>query len=172
MNLFNIAGSDLTLHADILSLPVIHKIWTEYKDKSEALNMARYIILNNHPLSPYVKSYLEKDRMEVLKSKLLRGIKYDEDVLKKDEAEFIELFDTLSTKTLRYMRKTLDRLISEEIESSKMSIEDAVEIQPKLEKVITSIARLEEVVRMELSAKSKIKGGYKLGILEESDGLK
>lgn len=172
MNLFDLSGSDLTIHADMLAVPEFLDVWNKYEDKHHSINILKYIILNNHPLSPYVKSYLEKDRMQVLADRLLRGVEYDKEELKGLETVFNSLFDSLSMKALSYMRKTLDRLMTEELASSKISIKDAVELQPKLERAIESIKKLEETVRMELSAKSKIKGGYKLGILEQAGGLK
>lgn len=172
MNLFDLSGSDVTIHADMLAVPEFESIWNKYEDKHIAKSIIKYIILNNYPLSPYVRSYLEKDRIQVLEDRLLRSITYDKTELTDAEEAFLSLFNTLSMKALRYMRNTLDKLISDELMNSSISIRDAIELQPKLEKAIDSIKRLEDIVRMELSSKSKIKGGYKLGILEQADGIK
>lgn len=172
MNLFDLSGSDLTIHVDALAIPEFEEIWNTREDKHDAVNIIKYVILNNYPLSPYVRSYLENDRKEMLSNKFLRGVLYTEEELKNAELAFISLYDTLSIKSLRYMRATLDRLITEELMGSKISIKDAVDLQPKLEKAIESIKKLEETVKLELAGKSKIKGGYKLGILEQASGVK
>ena len=171
MNLFDLSGSELIIHADILSIPEFEEIWNSYEDKYSASSIFKYIILNNYPLSPYVRSYLEKDRIALLKDKFLRNIEYSEEMLENAEKIFLSFFDTLSMKALYYMRKTIDRLITEELMNSSISIEDAVALQPKLEKAIESLKKLEESVRLELTSKSKIKGGYKLGVLEQADGI-
>lgn len=172
MNLFDLAGSDVTVHVDILTIPEFEALWSSRENKNDAVKIIKYIILNNYPLSPYCRSYLKADREALLRDKLLRDIDIPDDHLEALEGAFNELHDTLSMKALRYMRSTLDRLITEELASNTISIKDAMDMQPKLEKAIESIKKLEEAVRLELSVKSKVKGGYKLGILEEASGIK
>lgn len=172
MNLFDLAGTEVTVHGDILAIPEFEELWNTREDKDDAIKILKYIILNNYALSPYCRSYLKSDREAILKDKLLRDVLVEDQYLAQLEKVFNDLYDTLSIKALRYMRTTLDRLISEELTGSSIGIKDAVDLQPRLEKAIEAIKKLEETVKLELATASKVKGGYKLGILEEASGIK
>ena len=167
MNLFDVLGDDVVIHADMLAIPQFEKVWKAFEDKNDALRILKYVILNNHPLSNYVETYTTKDRAALLKKELLEDLEYDEKLLEETENKFIEeILNSLKIKLLRKLRGLLESAI-EDIDAGKLGLEDAIDIGPKVDKLIRSILVLEKDVKLELSSKSSIKGGYKLGLLEK-----
>ena len=166
MNLFDMSGNDVKIHIDMLAIPQFNKVWNMYENKDEAYRFLNYVILNNHPLSNYVKTYTQKDRNAILRKELLEGMKVDEGLLEETEKCFIELHDSLKEKLLRTLRKIVEDFLSD-LDAGKIGLKEAVELGPKAEKLIRSLTDLENDVKLELNKKSSIKGGYKLGILEQ-----
>ncbi len=169
MNLFDMSGNDVKIHIDMLGIPAFKKVWDNTADKNHAYNILSYVILNNHPLSNYVKTYSTKDRAVILKKELLSEINISDEELLEVENAFIELHDSLLVKLLRKLRSVVEDFI-DDLDSGKIGLKEAVELGQKAEKLIKSILDLEQSVKLEMNKKSTIKGGYKSGILEQSRG--
>lgn len=169
MNLFDMSGNDVKIHIDMLGIPKFKEVWDKYENKNDAYNILSYVILNNHPLSNYVKTYSTKDRAVILKKELLSNIDISDDYLKIIEDVFIELHDSLLVKLLRKLRGVVEDFL-DDLDSGKIGLKEAVELGPKAEKLIKSILDLEQSVKLEMNKKSTIKGGYKIGILEQGRG--
>jgi ASC-1-like (ASCH) protein len=165
MELFDLRGDNVTIHTDMLAIPQFEKVWNHFKEKNEAINVLKYVIFNNHPLSIYVKSYTKDAREIILKKQLLESIEVDAEFLKETEDAFIELHDSTKEKLLRVLRETLDKMMMDLL--SGIEIEKVIVLGEKTEKLLTTITKLENDIKLEISGKSKIKGGYKIGILEQ-----
>lgn len=170
MNLFDLSGEDVKIHVDMLAIPQFEKVWKAYEDKDQSIRFLRYVILNNYPLSPYVTSYMTKDRRALLTKELLYEMTVDPELLDETEKAFLSLHDSLKEKLLRRLRATMEDFV-DDLDSGKIGLEKAIELGPKMEKLIQSINKLEADIKMELSGNSKIKGGYKIGILEKRRGF-
>lgn len=170
LELFDIVGSDVVIHKNIWAIPVFNEFWNSRKNAGEAEAVMKYVIFNNHPKSLYVTAYTTEARKTILRNEFLSRVKIDDSELKKLEDEFIELTDTLKLKTLRKLRSVISRLI-EELDSEELDIEKALDLGAKAEKAISAIIKLEESIAQELKSGSKIKGGRKVGILEQRRGL-
>lgn len=169
MNLFDMSGYDVKIHIDMLAIPEYNKLWNERKNKDEALNILKYVIFNNHPLSVYVKSYTTKDRTAMLKKEFLEHLDIDELYLNSLEVVFNNLHDSLEIKLIRKLRKIIEDFI-DDLDAGKIGLEEAVKLGPKAEQLIKSIGELEKSIKLEMSKKTGLKGGYKLGILEKRRG--
>jgi len=170
MNLFDMSGEDVKIHIDMLAIPQFEKVWKSYSDKDHAIRFLRYVILNNYPLSPYVKSYTTNDRRALLTKELLTDMIVEPELLAETESAFLALHDSLKEKLLRRLRATLEDFMSE-LDSGKIGLEKAITLGPKAEQLIQSINKLEADLKQELAGTSKIKGGYKIGILEQRRGF-
>jgi len=166
MNLFDMSGEDVKIHIDMLAIPQFDKVWKTYEDKDQSIRFLKYVILNNYPLSPYVKSYMSGDRRVLLEKELLYDMSVDPDLLSETEQVFLSLHDSLKAKLLRRLRAAMEDFMSE-MDSGKIGLEKVIDLGPKAEKLIQSINKLEADIVMELAGTSKIKGGYKIGILEQ-----
>lgn len=169
MNLFDMSGNDVKIHVDMLAIPQFGKVWNQSKDKDHAFRFLSYVILNNYPLSNYVKTYTTNDRKAILRKELLEGLEIDEELLADTERVFIELHESLKEKLLRKLRSVIEDFLND-LDAGKIGLKEAVELGPKAEKLISSITNLEQDLRLELNKKSSIKGGYKLGLLEQRKG--
>lgn len=169
MKLFDMSGNDVKIHIDMLAIPEFKRLWDSRDNKNDAYSILSYVILNNHPLSSYVKTYSTKDRAVILKKELLSEIDISDDELNQVESKFIDLHDSLLVKLLRKLRTVVEDFL-DDLDSGKIGLKEAVELGPKAEKLIKSILDLEESVKLEMNKKSTIKGGYKIGILEQGKG--
>ena len=165
------SGYDIKIHANMLAMPPFEKIWLHYENKDHAIRFLKYVIFNNHPLSHYVKSYGEKDRVAMLQKELFDGtsIEIDTELMKSTEEAFIALHTSLMQKLLAKLRKLAEDFI-DDIDAGRIGLEKAVALGPKTEALVRSIISLEGEVKSEIKGKSSIKGGYKLGILEKRLG--
>lgn len=170
LELFDVIGSDVVIHKDIWAIPVFNEFWKSRKNSGEAEAVMKYVIFNNHPKSPYMTAYTTEARKTVLHDQFLSKVKIDEVELAKLENEFVELTDTLKLKALRKLRGVISRLI-EELDSEDLDIEKALDLGSKAEKAISAIVKLEESIAQELKSGSKIRGGRKIGILEQRRGI-
>jgi hypothetical protein len=166
MNLFDMSGNDVKIHVDMLAIPEFKKVWDSNENKDHAFRILSYVILNNHALSYYVKTYSVNDRKALLRKDFLEGVEVSDEDLAVTENAFLAFHDTLLIKLLRKLRGIVEDFI-EDLDAGKIGLKEAVELGPKAEKLIKSILDLEESVKLEMNKKSSVKGGYKLGILEQ-----
>ena len=171
MKLFDIVGSKIVIHEDALGIPCFRTIWEKNKDKSVATNIISYIILNNHPNSPYVISMPKSIRSERLRKELLNdSIVYDED-FEYAENTYIEFTDTLILKMLRGIRANIE-FRSESLqtmpkeEMTMRDMKDLLDLAAKAEKAVKSIYSLEKQVRKEELETSTVRGGSEIGRFE------
>lgn len=171
MKLFDIVGSKIVIHEDALGIPCFKTIWEKNKDKRVATNIISYIILNNHPNSPYVLSMSRQARETKLKQELLSDdIQYDDD-FKYAEDMYIEFTDTLILKMLRGIRSNIeymsDNLNSMNKDGMTMrDMKDLLDLASKAEKAVKSIYSLEKQVRKEELETSAVRGGSEIGRFE------
>ena len=171
MKLFDIQGNKVVIHNDALGIPCFKDIWNKYKDKSIAMNIISYIVLNNHPDSPYVVSMDKKTRESKLKKELFPdGIK-ETDELKYAESMYIEFTDTLSLKMLRGIRVNLEQM-SESLQTlytngmTMRDMKELLDLSSKADKAIKSIYALEKQVRKDELSASTVRGGSEIGQFE------
>jgi hypothetical protein len=171
MKLFDIVGSKVVIHEDALGIPCFKTIWEKYKDKRISTNIISYIILNNHPSSPYVMSMPKEGREKKLRNELLgEDIPYDDD-FKYAEESYIEFTDTLILKMLRGIRTNIeymsDNLQTVNSEGMNMrDMKDLLDLASKAEKAVKSIYSLEKQVRKEELETSSVRGGSEIGRFE------
>lgn len=171
MRYFDVNGNDVAIHADALAIPCFNRIWTQSKDKAIASSMIKYIVLNNHPDSPYVTSMSKEDRERKLKDELLPDINIDTEDMKYAEATYIEFLNTLPLQMLSGLRvnlemigKTLNSMRGREL--SIRDMKDIFDLAGKAESAIKSISSLEKRVRKDEMESSKIRGGSEIGRFE------
>lgn len=171
MKLFDIVGGKVVIHNDALGIPCFKSIWESRKDKMTAHNIISYIVLNNHPDSPYVVSMYEKDRSEKLKSELFpEGFEFTEEI-EYAESMYKEFIDTLSLKLLRGLRLSLES-ISRYLEESKADgmdmkrVKDIMSVAAMADKSIRAISALEKQVRKDELETTTVRGGSEIGHFE------
>ena len=171
MKYFDILGGDVVIHADALAIPCFNDIWVNHK-KDVATRIIKYIVLNNHPKSPYVMSMSTEKRAEKLQERLLSGIDISNEYLVAAEAEYLEFTNTLSLQMLSGIRMGLEDM-SASLKARKRSGEmsfrdmnDLLNMASRAEKAIKSIQDLEQKVNAEEHGSSRVNGGNKVGYYE------
>ena len=171
MKYFDVNGNDVVIHADALAIPCFNRIWAQSKDKAIASSMIKYIVLNNHPDSPYVTSMSKEDRERKLKEELLPNIDIDTEDMRYAETTYIEFLNTLPLQMLSGLRvnleiigKTLNSMRGREL--SIRDMKDIFDLAGKAESAIKSISSLEKRVRKDEMESSKIRGGSEIGRFE------
>lgn len=171
MKLFDIIGGKIVIHEDALGIPCFRTIWEKNNDKRLAVNIISYIILNNHPSSPYVISMPKKSREERLRRELLNeDTPYDDD-FKYAEESYVEFTDTLVLKMLRGIRSNLEQMSESlvSINSDGMTMrdmKDLMDLASKAEKAVKSIYALETKVKKDELEASSVRGGSEIGRFE------
>lgn len=171
MNYFDIIGGDVVIHADALAIPCFNDIWKNH-EKDIATRIIKYIVLNNHPKSPYVVSMSKEKRAEKLKERLLDGIDISDKYLVAAETEYNEFTNTLSLQMLSGIRMGLEDMSASLIarkrsgEMSFRDMNDLLNMASRAEKAIKSIQDLEQKVNAEELGSSRVKGGNKVGYYE------
>ena len=171
MKFFDIVGGKVVIHTDALGIPCFNNIWSNSKDKADAMNIISYIVLNNHPDSPYVVSMYGQDREAKLNKELFNGKLIKDERFMYAEESYIEFLDTLPLKMLRGLRKSLE-LISRYLEDSPNDDMDMKKVKEILssaslaDKAIKSISNLEKQVRKDELETSTVRGGSEIGHYE------
>lgn len=171
LRLFDIQGGKVIIHSDTWGIPCFKTIWDENEDKALASNLVSYIVLNNHPDSPYVTSIPTDARRLKLKEELFGKDWEEPATLKAAESAYIEFLDTLILKMLRSLRNQVES-VSRSLDSMKgelmdlRSMKDVLDIAGKMEKAVKSITLLEKQVRKEEMESSRVKGGSEIGHFE------
>ena len=154
-----------------MTIPSFNDIWDKFEDKSIATNIIKYIVLNNHHDSPYVKSMPADIRKKKLVDKLFNGDYSLVEEAKEAEKLYIEFTDTLSLKMLRGLRlnielmtKSLDKATNEDM--SFRDMKELLDLASKAEKAIKSIKNLEDQVKKDELDTSTVRGGGKVGYYE------
>ncbi len=170
-DLFDIVGGRVVISNAALSIPPIKKVWDSNKDKDVAYSEISYIVLKNHPRSPYVISMYYEDRDKKLRRELFDDKWSPSEELLIAEKEYIELSDTLSLKLLRGLRKGLENaskyllgLVSDNMDMRM--VKDILDNASKADKAIKAIDSLErQVIKDELNS-STVRGGSEIGHFE------
>lgn len=171
MKLFDLQGDKVTIHTEALAIPCFRAIWESEKDKSIPRDIITYIVLKNHPDSPYVKSMYEDERELKLKEKLFNKDWTPNELTLTAEKEYIEFLDTLNLKLLRGFRNKLEAM-SKYMNSSDSSdmdmrmVKDTLATAGMLEKAIKSIDTLEKQVKRDEIESSRVRGGGDIGLYE------
>lgn len=172
--LFDIVGYKVVIHNDALGIPCFKKLWDSSKDKSFATNAISYIVLKNHPNSPYVGSMEESKRDSILRRELFDD-KWvpNEDVLYAEKM-YLEFNDTLSLKMLRSFRKKLESIttfLDEPTEHMDMKmVKEILSSAAIVDKTIKGLTSLEKQVKKEELESSTVRGGSELGHYELPKG--
>jgi hypothetical protein len=171
MKYFDISGDNVVVHADALAIPAFTDIWNKFDDKSIATNIIKYIVLNNHHDSPYVKSMPTEIRKKKLVDRLFAGDSVLVDSFSEAEAMYVAFTDTLSLQMLRGLRlnielmtKSLRKSTNEDM--SFRDMKELLDLASKAEKAIKSIKNLEDQVRKDELETSTVRGGGKVGYYE------
>lgn len=175
MKLFDLVGDQVIIHADLLAIPPMTRIWEKYNKKNLANTYIRYIILKNHPGSPYVRSMETAAIPPKLKQALFNDANYviPEDVLEA-EKEWLALTDSLLLSLLRGTRARLERvaryqLTAEDDDLDDQKIDKIFASASKLGALAKSLETLETQVRNEELTSSKVRGGNEINPLEVPD---
>jgi hypothetical protein len=170
--LFDILGGKVVIHSDTLGIPCFKSIWETETDKNLANNIISYIVLNNHPDSPYVTSMYAEERKRKLELELFDGNEVIKDEkFKYAEQTYIEFLDTLNLKLLRGFRNRLE-IMSRYLEQDPGSdmdmkvVKETLSAAAILDKTIKSIASLEKQVRKDELESSTVRGGNEIGHYE------
>jgi hypothetical protein len=171
MKLFDLQGDKVTIHTEALAIPCFRAIWESEKDKSIARDYITYIVLKNHPDSPYVKAMYEEERAEKLKLKLFNKDWTPNELTIEAEKEYIEFLDTLNLKLLRGFRNRLEAMSkymnSKDDHGMDMRMaKDTLAVAGMLEKAIKSIDTLEKQVKRDEIESSRVRGGGDIGMYE------
>ena len=170
MKFFDLVAGQVKIHPDALALPPFKALWEKYKDKTIPDKIITYIVLNNHPDSPYVKTKTREDREKVLKAKVLGNIEYDEQI-RESEEEYISYSDTLTLKMLRGIRWNLELMSDslnkkDRLEMTYKDMKELLDLSAKAQNAIKSIKKLEEDVKKEESDAATARGGVEIGHYE------
>lgn len=171
MKLFDIVGGKVAIHTDALGIPCFRAIWDSHKDKKVASDIISYIVLNNHPDSPYVTSLYEADRLKKLNDELFDGKLEKDEQFEYAEKSYIEFLDTLPLKLLRGLRRSLES-ISKYLDTAKSDtmdmrmVKDILSAAAMTDKAIKSINTLEKQVRKDELESSTVRGGSEIGHFE------
>lgn len=173
MKLADIVGGEVVIHADLLLMPFFKELWESDKnDKGLATKYISYIILKNHPRSPYVQSLRQTDLETKLKERFFKDPEYKLPVeVTIAESEFVSWQDTLAKRLLRGLRRKLEdeadyyqNSCGEELDL-KM-IKDLNDGATKVAGLLKSIAELEKMVDLEEMNNLRIRGGGELNPME------
>lgn len=171
MKLADIVGGKVVIHPDMLIIPAFKRIWEKY-DENKATKYISYIVLRNHPSSPYVKSMYAADIESRLKTEIFGNTdtKLSQDVLDAEKA-YQGFTYTLTLGLLKNIRKKLETI-------SKWysdSLEDALD-EDKVNKILSGIAKvgdtlksvdaLERAVTAEEMNTNKVRGGGEINPFE------
>lgn len=175
LHLFDIAGGNVIIHADLWGLPPFQKLWDIDKDpsKDHANKVVKYIVLCNYWNSPYVKSISDyRMRSKKLKDLIFKNEDYTlTPEEQSSEDDYKELINTRNLRMLNRIQMKLDS-ISDYYEKSLDEELDETKIQKLLsgfEKVkgtIQTIDFLEKAVKAEELDTSKVRGDAKINTYE------
>jgi len=170
--LFDIQGSKVIIHADMLGIPCFKTIWDKYDDKDYVTNIISYIVLKHHYSSPYVESIGDESyRDSKLRTELFKeGWEPTEDVLYA-ESTFIEFNNTLLVQLLQSSRHAVYMISSylKDISIGTMDmrmVKEALIAMSSLDKVVKSLDSLAKQVRREDLETSTVRGGSEIGHFE------
>lgn len=171
MKFFDIVGGKVVIHTDALGIPCFRELWDSNKNKDLAKNIISYIVLNNHPDSPYVTSMYESDRLDRLNKELFDGKLEKNDKFEYAEKCYIEFLDTLPLKLLRGLRRSLESISKylDESNSDGMDmrkVKDILMAASMTDKAIKSIDTLEKQVRRDELESTTVRGGSEIGHFE------
>ena len=172
MKFFDIVAGEVVIHPDALAIPCFHDIWTSSSDKKLVFKYISYIVLNNHPDSPYVVAMDPDSRKSKILSKLFgdESYKLDESIILA-EIEYVEFMDTLSLQMLRGIRTNLEimaksLLVQRQSDMTFRDMKELLDMSTKAEKAIKSIKALEEQVRKDEISTVRSKGGSEVSHYE------
>lgn len=173
MKLADIVGGKVVIHADMLVIPCFKTIWdADKKDKDLATTYISYIVLKNHPDSPYVKSLRHTEIESKLKERFFGDPQHKLPVdVEIAESEYTLWQNTLSLRLLKGLRRKLEdeadyyqNSAGEELDL-KM-IKDLNDGATKVAGLLKSIAELEKMVQTEEMGMMRIRGGGELNPME------
>lgn len=173
---FDIKGGKVTIHKSALGIPCFRNIWENEKDKSLADKYISYVVLNNHPDSPYVSSMESDKRRRIIAKELFSDENWtpSKEVTYAEEM-YIEFLDTLILKMLRALRNRIEsmssylaKMASEDMDLKMMK--DILDIASKMEKAVKSITLLEKQVRKDEMESSRVQGGSDISHYEIPKG--
>lgn len=109
MQLFDILGGKVTIHADGLALPTFKRVWEADKgDKQHAIDVISYVVFKNKWDSPYVLSTPPEELESKLKDRIFNDVNYElTDIEKECEEEYQSFNNTLTLQLLNNIRMRL-----------------------------------------------------------------
>lgn len=166
--LFDIDKGNVVMNPAVLWIPEFKKLWT--RDKSKGKGMAHlevsYVVFKNGFNSPY-QAYSEKDREgKILNDYFSHLPDWEPDkVVKAAEKKYNELQDSVALRMLRTSKKALEKIEQFFDEAEPEDVDKIVKNAEKLGNLITSLNKLEEVVKKEQHDKAA-RGGEEIGLFE------
>ena len=170
--LFDIQGSKVVIHPNMLGIPCFRKLWESNEDKDYATNLISYIILKHHYSSPYVESIGDMEYRDTkLRTELFDGEWAPSEDLLYAENTFIEFSNTLLVQLLDASRHSVYIISSylKEMITSNMdmkTVKEAMQAMASLDKTVRSLDSLAKQVRREDMESSIVRGGSEIGHFE------
>lgn len=173
MQLFDILGGKVVVHADGLALPTFRQLWESDKtDKKHSTDVISYIVLKNKWDSPYVLSTPPEELEKKLKIRIFNDENYKLTEREREcEEEYQSFNDTLTLQLLNNIRMRLwDQ--SEYYKASKGEPLDLQQIEKfnkgvkELKGTLETLDTLEKSIKAGELNKKKIKGDKELNPYE------
>lgn len=173
MKLADIQGGKVIIHPDMLIIPCFKQLWENDKPNKEyATKVISYIVLKNKWDSPYVQSMDADTREAKLKLEFFGNEKYkltkDEQICENEYKDFcytrtLQMLDNMRLKLdsiSDYYKESLDDTLDEK------KIKDLLSGMTSVGNVLKSIDTLENMVKAEELATSKVRGDAKVNPYE------
>ena len=177
-SLFDLKGGQIVLNAESLAVPIFNKIWKRDKSKSKdrANKEIAYIFFMCDFNSPYM-AYPGNKKRDIILNDFMKDPKWKEDKeIKEAMNKYLEFQETHTMRLMKAAKGAADKLAMyfEDIDFKEMGdngrpLYNAKDVASNLEKVgsiVESLDKLENKIKKEIKADSRVRGGGDIGLYE------